>query len=35
MYKNNRPGTAKGAGILNALQAMEMIDAKTKLPAGE
>ncbi|KAG5930700.1 hypothetical protein E4U53_002184 [Claviceps sorghi] len=33
MYKNKRAGPAKGAGILNALQAMEMIDAKSKLPA--
>ncbi|KAG6003683.1 hypothetical protein E4U21_001791 [Claviceps maximensis] len=33
MYKNKRAGTTKGAGILNALQAMDMIDAKSKLPA--
>ncbi|KAG6018332.1 hypothetical protein E4U43_003781 [Claviceps pusilla] len=33
MYKNKRAGTTKGAGILNALQAMEMIDGGSKLPA--
>ncbi|GAB0136810.1 hypothetical protein EsDP_00005100 [Epichloe bromicola] len=33
MYRNKRTGTAKGAGILNALHAMEMIDVKSKLPA--
>ncbi|KAG5980016.1 hypothetical protein E4U55_004470 [Claviceps digitariae] len=33
MYKNKRAGATKGAGILNALQAMDMIDAKSKLPA--
>ncbi|KAG6246432.1 hypothetical protein E4U24_003710 [Claviceps purpurea] len=33
MYKNKRAGATKGAGILQALQAMDMIDAKSKLPA--
>ncbi|TWU77528.1 F-box protein: endocytic membrane traffic, recycling ReCYcling 1 [Metarhizium rileyi] len=33
MYKNRATGVPRGAGILKALKAMEMIDVKSKLPA--
>ncbi|KAK2590930.1 F-box protein: endocytic membrane traffic, recycling ReCYcling 1 [Conoideocrella luteorostrata] len=33
MHRNKGAGAPKGAGILNALHAMEMIDVKSKLPA--
>lgn len=34
MNRYKAAGAPKGAGILNALKAMEMIDVKSKLPAG-
>jgi hypothetical protein len=34
MQKNKGAGAPKGAGILSALKAMEMIDSRSKLPAG-